>query len=186
MHNVKEQITALLYGTGRPGIEWLVEWMDKNGFFEAPCSTQFHLADKGGLAKHSLNVYENAVHLAVAFGADVNSDSLILATLLHDLGKAGQFGKPEYKPNYLKNGDLSKAKPWEKNKELLPVDHEVRSIAIASQFIQLTEDEQFAILMHNGLYGTFRYGLQGNETQLYMLVHFADLWCSRVTEQNGV
>ena len=49
MHNVKEQITALLYGTGRPGIEWLVEWMDKNGFFEAPCSTQFHLADKGGL-----------------------------------------------------------------------------------------------------------------------------------------
>jgi 23S rRNA maturation-related 3'-5' exoribonuclease YhaM len=186
MLKTREQITALLYGTCRPGVEWLVDWMNNNGFFEAPCSTQYHLADKGGLAKHSLNVYENAVRLAVAFGADVNRDSLVLAALLHDLGKAGQFGKPEYKPNYLKNGDLSKAKPWEKNKELLPVDHEVRSIAIASQFIQLTEDEQFAILMHNGPYGTFRYGFQGNETQLYMLVHFADMWCSRVTEQKGV
>lgn len=183
MHDAKSRICDLLLETKREGMHWLIEYLEQSGFFTAPCSTQFHLANKGGLAQHSLNVYETAQALHEKLGSDVPKDSLIIATLLHDLGKVGQFGKPEYKPNILKNGNLSSAKPYEKNKELLPVEHEVRSVAIASQFIQLTEEEQFAILMHNGLYGVFKYGLQGNETQLYMLVHFADMWCSRVVEK---
>ena len=46
-----------------------------------------------------------------------------------------------------------------------------------------TEEEQQAILWHNGLYGPFKYEIQGNETLLYMILHFADLWSSRVTEE---
>ena len=65
------------------------------------------------------------------------------------------------------------------------VDHEVRSVAIASRFIELTEEEQLAILWHNGLYGPFKYEIQGNETPLYMLLHFADLWAARVTEDGS-
>ena len=62
----------------------------------------------------------------------------------------------------------------------------MRSVAIASQFIQLTEEEQYAILMHNGLYGPFKYGLQGRETKLQMVVHFADMWASRIIEVSTV
>jgi 23S rRNA maturation-related 3'-5' exoribonuclease YhaM len=68
------------------------------------------------------------------------------------------------------------------NPELLKVDHEVRSVSIASQYIQLTEDEYFAILNHNGLYGNFKYNISGNETPLYLIIHFSDMWASRVKE----
>lgn len=77
----------------------------------------------------------------------------------------------------------SEAKPYEINKDLYPIDHEIRSIKIAQQFIDLTEDEEIAILWHNGLYGNFRYQIQNKETPLYMLLHFADMWASRVIEE---
>ena len=65
---------------------------------------------------------------------------------------------------------------------MLNIPHDVRSIAILSKFIDLTEEEQFAILYHNGLYGDLKYQISGKETELYMLLHFADLWVSRVVE----
>ena len=45
-----------------------------------------------------------------------------------------------------------------------------RSFKDASKYIELTEEEQYAILMHNGLYGPFKYEMQGNETPLYMIL----------------
>lgn len=30
-----------------------------------------------------------------------------------------------------------------------------------------------------------KYEIQGNETPLYMIIHFADLWASRMTEKKG-
>ena len=60
--------------------------------------------------------------------------------------------------------------------------HEIRSLSIIDRHIDLTEKEQFAILYHNGMYGDLKYQLSGKETPLYMLLHFADMWCSRVTE----
>lgn len=186
METTAMQIIRLLKETKREGIENLIEWMEENGFFFAPCSTQFHLANAGGLAEHSLNVYKKAHELALAWHPsvkDVPIESVVICTLLHDLGKCGQFGKPEYTINLLKSGKVSESKPYERNKELLPVDHEVRSVAIASRFIELTEEEQHAILNHNGLYGAFKYSLQGNETPLQMIVHFADMWASRVVEK---
>ena len=111
-------------------------------------------------------------------------DSITIVALLHDLGKMGQFEKPNYVDNILKSGKVSESKPYTTNPELLPVDHEIRSIVIASMFIDLTEEEQFAILYHNGLYGTVgRYTLQGKETPLYMILHWADMWAARVTEK---
>ena len=110
-------------------------------------------------------------------------DSVVIASALHDLGKMGQFEKPNYVPNVLASGKTSDAKPYKTNPELLPVEHEIRSVVIASMFIDLTEEEQFAILYHNGMYGSLKYQLQGKETPLFMIIHFADLWASRVTEK---
>ena len=77
----------------------------------------------------------------------------------------------------------SNAKPYITNAELLNVPHEIRSLSIVDRYIDLTEDEQFAILYHNGLYGDLRYQINGKETPLYMLLHFADMWASRVVER---
>lgn len=196
MNEVKERIVSLLLSTERDGMEGLVKWMDDNGFFVSPCSSSYHLAKIGGLAEHSNNVLEQAMRLSNALAPDISEDSLIICALLHDLGKCGDYGKPGYVPNMVKDGRPTKAepeqkykqsesKPYEANKELYQIDHEIRSVKISSKFIDLTEDEELAILWHNGLYGNFKYQIQGKETPLYMILHFADMWASRVIEREN-
>lgn len=189
---MKREIIELLQSTKRPGMEDLIEWMDENGFFTAPCSSQYHLAKEGGLAEHSYNVYQVALDVTLMFSSKQENlssllNSVIIASLLHDLGKTGQFGKPNYIENMVsdrKGGyKHSEKKPFTTNPDLLYIPHEVRSIQIASQFIDLTESENWAILMHNGLYGDFKYSIQGKETPLYMILHFADMWASRIIEK---
>ena len=188
--SMKEKIIELLLSTKREGMENLISWMEENGFFTAPCSTQHHLCKEGGLAEHSWNVanlmmelYGGALH-----NSNISGDSIIICGLLHDIGKCGQYGKPYYVENYLSKKDKegnpirSEAKPYITNAELLNVPHEIRSLSIIDRWIDLTEEEQFAILYHNGLYGDLKYQINGKETPLYMLLHFADMWASRVIE----
>ncbi|MGN0352426.1 MAG: HD family phosphohydrolase [Roseburia sp.] len=192
----RKKIIDLLMSTNRDGMENLINWMDANGFFTSPCSGGNHLAKEGGLLEHSLNVYDLMDDLYMSEllkYSDIPLDSIIICALLHDLGKCGDYGKPGYVPNMVKDGRPTKAepeqkykksetKPFEVNKDLIPVEHEIRSVKIASKFIDLTEEEELAILWHNGLYGTFKYQIQGKETPLYLLLHFADMWASRVVE----
>lgn len=194
---VKETVVGLLLSAKREGMRGLLSWMEENGFYQMPCSGGSHLAKEGGLAEHSLNVF-SLMHRIRNEGVlgnnfDMPTDSIVICGLLHDLGKCGDYGKPGYVPNMLK-GRATKAnpapepyqspnKPFKVNGGLLPIDHEVRSVKIASKFIGLTEEEELAILWHNGLYGNFRYQIQGKETPLYMLLHFADMWASRVIEK---
>ena len=182
MKNYKKLITNTLLSTEIVGINELLQRMEEIGYFTAPCSGGNHLAKEGGLAEHSWNVLRVMVNLADALDVDF-SRSIILTALLHDLGKCGDHGKANYTPNILKSGEQSTKKPFETNKDLLYVPHEVRSIKIASEYISLTEDEEWAILMHNGLYGDFKYSIQGKETPLYLLLHTADMWASRVIEK---
>lgn len=200
--SMRERINALLRATGRKGIDDLILWMETNGFYDAPCSSKYHLAKPGGLAEHSINVFSNALlmyeALCIKEGKQATFEkthSIILCSLLHDLGKAGQFGKPNYisfaKHKNAFSQDSSNEEfndfenvsiAYEINKDLLYVPHEIRSVVIASKFIDLTEEEQFAILYHNGLYGELK-GFKGNEIPLYLILHNADMWAARVTEQ---
>jgi 23S rRNA maturation-related 3'-5' exoribonuclease YhaM len=54
---------------------------------------------------------------------------------------------------------------------------------IASKFIELTEEEEFAILYHNGMYVSSGRDIQGKERPLQQLLHFSDMWCSRFVEK---
>lgn len=185
----KQYVVDMLKKTGREGMDGLIEYMEECRFFSAPCSGGYHLSCEFGLVHHTRHVMEIAEKLGVSLlgGAEYNKiqDSVIIAAALHDLGKMGQFEKPNYVPNTLKGGKPSAAKPFKTNPELLYVDHEIRSVAIASMFIDLTEDEQFAILYHNGMYGPLKYSLQGKETPLYMIIHWADMWATKVLEKEG-
>lgn len=186
----QETIERLLRHTKRAGIEKLLFYLSICGFYTAPASTKYHGASEGMLAEHSLNVCKLALNLATAWLDSKEEflemyNSIIICSLLHDLGKSGQFGKPLYVDNILKKG-RSEAQPYKRNDELLTLDHEIVSVIEASKYIELTEEEQHAIAFHNGLYTPIgRTELPGKETPLQMIIHFADLWASRVTEKEG-
>ena len=182
----KKYVVDHLLSTEREGMEDLIAYMEEIGFFEAPCSGGNHLACQFGLVHHSRNVMMAAENIGYALLGKVKyaeiRDSVIIATALHDLGKCGDYGKQMYVPNILKSGKASEAKPFKCNPALLPLDHATRSIKLATLFIDLTEDEEFAIRYHDGLYESANYAVKGNETPFYLILHYADLWSSRVTE----
>ncbi len=186
---IKERIINILASTERKGIDDLISHLDETEFFKAPCSSQYHLCKEGGLAEHSLNVYDMMTRLVKdTYGIEVfkvsnlYGDSRKIVSLLHDVGKANYRGKANYTPNILKNGEVSKAKPYEANKDRLYIPHEVVSLQIISRFIELTVDEEFAILYHNGMYVPSGRDINGKERPLQLLLHFADMWCSRFLE----
>lgn len=182
MKDVKTTITQLLLSTNREGMAQFVEEMEQAGFFTAPCSGGNHLCKEGGLAEHSLNVYEQAVKLMKAYRVD-DVNSVIISTLLHDYGKVGDYQKNFYVPNVLKTGKVSDSKPYKRNPAMLEKSHAVKSIALINRWIDLTEDEEYAILHHDGLYDRANYeAFQGNETKLLLLVHYADLFCCRFVD----
>lgn len=182
----KKYVVDRLLETKREGMEDLVDYMDEIGFFSAPCSGGNHLCCKFGLVHHTRNVIMAAENIGYALLGKQKymeiRDSVTIAAALHDLGKCGDYGKQMYVPNVLKSGNVSDAKPFKQNKELLPLDHATRSIKLATLFIDLTEEEEFAIRYHDGLYERANYAVNGNETALYLIIHYADLWSSRITE----
>ena len=97
---MKDRFIDLLRSTGRPGIEEVISHLEELGFFEAPASTKFHLAYKGGLMEHSLNVHDAALLLRgqallrkPELEAQLPLDSIVLCTLLHDTCKADIYKK---------------------------------------------------------------------------------------------
>lgn len=113
------------------------------------------------------------------------NNNIVISALLHDLGKIGDYGKPLYVDNILKSGKKSTAKPYKRNTDLTNIPHAVRSVKLASIYVDLTEQEEWAILAHDGLYDFMRYELQGHETWLSMIIHWADMWASKIVENDG-
>ena len=60
---MKDKFIALLRATESQGIEEVISYLEKAGFFTAPASTSFHLNKEGGLMEHSMNVYNMAMAL---------------------------------------------------------------------------------------------------------------------------
>ena len=179
---LKDIIIEILDSTRRVGIENLISHMNKIGFFEAPSSGQYHGACEYGLAIHSLNVYEFGMRKLNLIDMGIDIQSWSIASLLHDLGKASYRNKPNYIPNILKSGNRSEDKPFTTNKDRLYIPHEAVSVFIASQFIELTEEEEFAILYHNGMYTSLGRDISGKERPLQQVLHFSDMWCARFIE----
>ena len=195
----QQEIENLLLSTQRIGMHNLIAEMNFNGFFEAPCSTKYHLHVEGGLAQHSLNVYRTMKELCESFaiGTEITEDNIIICSLLHDLGKMGDYGKKLYVPNYVRSKSknketgeydqvISEAQPYTHNPDLMGEEHEIKSVLIAERFINLSEEEESAILHHNGLFGKLdsSYGTQlYAKTKLAFLLHTADMYVSRFVEE---
>jgi putative nucleotidyltransferase with HDIG domain len=182
----RNRFDSLIARVKRSGVDNLVAYLEQNHFFTAPCSSQYHGAKEGGLLEHSVNVSELALKMRDSFATEVPEESVIVAGLLHDAGKASYYGKPNYTENRLKNGKLSDSKPYATNGNRLPIPHQTASAIIVTKFMPLNEEEIYAILYHNGLYTPDGRVISGKETPLLLLIHFSDMWASRFIEPDYV
>ena len=81
MNNTKDRILGILRATGRPGIDAVIAYLESSNYFSRGCYG--HHKEHGGLAQHSLEVYE----YVSARAGSIPPDSVAVATLFHDLGK---------------------------------------------------------------------------------------------------
>ena len=132
----KNEIITLLKSTRRDNIEQVINYLNESGFFESPASVGHHNSFKGGLAKHSLEVFREAVKLNHEKGLPDNS--IIICSLLHDICKADQYR--------IRN---NKSVKIEKN---CKKGHGRRSMFILKRKCQLPldYDEEMAIWWHMG------------------------------------
>jgi len=151
-------IKELLASTERQGIESLIEYLEDEGFFEAPASTKFHGSYKGGLAVHSFGVYKklNELNSKLKLGEasgngqkplDLKQENIIIAALLHDVCKVGAYV-----------GDQAPYK-WNRSQ---PKGHALLSIERVKKFIELTEIEEMMIKYHMGVYGLNEFYKEGD------------------------
>lgn len=143
----KNRITELLLSTKRPGMERLVEWMCSTDFFSAPASTRYHLHCSGGLAKHSLNVYERLRAKTECRLVSISEDTLIITSLLHDLCKAN-FYTVQVR-NRKVDGAWKEVREWGVE-DKFPVGHGEKSCYLIQSCIRLTPEEYAMIRLHMG------------------------------------
>lgn len=151
----KERFDNILRETGRRGIDNVLVELDKLGFYSAPASTKFHGSYSGGLLKHSLNVYDEAMmvlemQLRLCPGIEqlIPVGSIAIAALLHDVCKA-EIYKPEIKKRKNAEGMWESYDGYGVDYSNFPLGHGEKSvIRLLKWGLQMTDDEIMAIRWH--------------------------------------
>ncbi len=188
----KEGYINLLRLTQREGIEDLITWLEtKTDFFTAPASISYHGNYPGGLCEHSLNVYQIAHGIVCNFNLyedndlGIDENSVILASLLHDIYKVN------YYTTYTRKGSDNSNNYEEthyKVDDKFPFGDGERSVIYALEFIALTMEEMLAIRWHQNKAG--HYNAQNSNAMTYnqaidkfpliTIIHSADILAGKV------
>ncbi|MFW5793909.1 MAG: HD domain-containing protein [Bacillota bacterium] len=159
----------------RDGADELLNYLlsSKSDFFEAPCSTRFHLSVPGGLVKHSINVFEclkaylERPRVKEIYKMEYSDETIAIVGLLHDLCKINVYQKT------IRNKKDESGKwiqvPAYGFEDDLPYGHGEKSVYIISGFMKLTRDEAFAIRYHMGFSGVEEAYNVGKAFSLYPL-----------------
>ena len=147
----KDRFCEILRRTGRAGVETVLAELDQLGFFSAPASTRFHLAEEGGLCQHSLNVYDEAMLVKVLqcrlrpnLEPKLNDVSVAVAALLHDVCKAEVY-KTEIKHRKV-NGKWEDYLGYVPDYSALPLGHGEKSVIRLLRWgFELADEEMMAI-----------------------------------------
>jgi len=161
----KEKIIKLLESTKKEGINDLINYLEKNNYFESPAAIRYHSIFEGGLVYHSLsvyNLYKKMYEEIFKLDFEEIKNEIIIAALLHDLCKLGLYIKEGNK--YITN----------KNH---PKKHATLSIEIIKKFIVLTEFEEKLIKYHMGMYGVKE--LSRNTLPEYSIYQLAGTYCNK-------
>lgn len=151
----KEGFISLLKSTEREGFENCILELENLGFFSASASAAFHLNKEGGLVKHSLNVCKTAlkirecmVQLKESLQYALPIDSVIIASLLHDICKVDIY-KKTIKRQKNNDGQWVDVEGYDVDYSENPLGHGEKSVIMALQAgVKLTKDEILAIRWH--------------------------------------
>ena len=166
----------------------LIDFIEnETDYLESPASTRFHLCRKQGLLEHSVNVCEAMLKLREALAPEIDEESCIITALIHDLGKAGMPGNPQYIANEptarQKQYGYGESVPYRMNDRLVYLSVPVRSLYLALPYISLSESEVQAVMYHDGQYVDDNKSVATKETPLLLLLQYADTWSTFVTEK---
>lgn len=194
---MKQQFISLLKATGRRGMDTVIDYLDKGGFFEAPASINRHLCHDGGLAEHSLNVYRMAMMLreqTVAMRPEVadslKEDSVVIAALLHDVCKSNIYKKAQKWRKDAQNR-WEQYDTYEADYSRYPAGHGEKSVIMLLRLgLDLSNDEILAIRWHMGAWNLPFQSYEdkcniseANEHPLTAILQSADLLASHILER---
>lgn len=190
---IQKQILEILQSVNREGTKNLVEYLTKEcDYFTAPASTTYHGNTEGGLARHSLNVYNILKDKVDKYYPDgsISPQSVALCSLMHDLCKVDIY-KWSKKWKKDENNKWFEEPCW-MVKDEFPVGHGSKSVFVLQRFVQLTDEEIAAIYFHLGMCDPgvhfnypngFAYKDALNLYPLVVLLQLADLEASYVVER---
>ncbi|WP_294590615.1 HD domain-containing protein [uncultured Phocaeicola sp.] len=155
MKQNKNEFVELLYSTGREGMDEVILQLEELGFFQAPASSKFHLNHEGGLLEHSLNVCkiglmlrDQMLLLKPELEESLNKESVIIASLLHDLCKADIYQKCVRKRKD-RLGQWVDYETYELDYSDFPLGHGEKSVIVLLRMgLDLSDDEIMAIRWH--------------------------------------
>lgn len=194
--NYNTFITLIRNNIKREGVENLLNWLAHKDLKTAPASTKFHMSCRGGLVKHSLNVYNRLKQLIKAEFPDMEKcpyteETITLVSLLHDISKVNFYdlqmrNTKDEKGNWVQVPYYS-VKPVENR--LIFGSHSMNSYYMLSTFFKLSYEESLAILHHMGgadpsedtisvknVFTAFE------KSKLAVLLHIADLMATTIDE----
>jgi len=149
---MKEKILKIINETLKDvdGIENFIAYLnDGTDFFTAPSSTIFHGNKEGGLAEHSLNVYELLVEEAKISGLEYKPRTLTICGLFHDICKTNFYKKSKkWDAKHKQETGRWREIDCYEVEDLFPVGHGEKSVMILQRFIKLTDEEMIAIRWH--------------------------------------
>ncbi len=196
----RERFIELLRATGRDGIEYVIEDLDTWGFFDAPASVRNHFNFPGGLAMHSLNVYDMAMAIRNAtiplrpdMEKALNSDSIAIAALLHDVCKTNIYRRTKRKQRN-EIGVWEDIEGYEVDYTEMPVGHGEKSvIMLLRSGLDLEDEEIFAIRWHMGPWDLPAQSIEMDKSYrkaqdsspLVALIHTADTLAAQILERDA-
>ncbi len=185
----------------REGLDRILAYLENTDFYEAPSSASFHLNEKGGLCRHSINVFQTALklnqHIALpaiqegisSFVEPIDEESIAISTLFHDLCKVKLY----HETQKWKKDDNGRwvSYPGYELKDEFPLGHGEKSCLMLSWYMRLKPEEMLAIRWHMGMFdmgenGTsLRYAFRAamDKTPLVTLVQAADLLSANLLEK---
>ena len=161
MENIKETFIEIYKNNiKREGADKLLEYLESaaSDFFVAPASARFHSCHEGGLAEHSINVYEalreylSDPRMKEKYGFEYSDESIAIVALLHDLCKINVY-KKGFRNVKDERGVWQRVDSYEFD-DKLPYGHGEKSVYIITGYMKLTREEAFAIRYHMGYSST--------------------------------
>ena len=159
----KEEFLQLLRSTERDGIEDVISDLEQLGFFEAPASAGHHLNIEGGLVKHSINTCKAALAIWEAMKprepsleSEVKRDSVIIASLLHDVCKSDIY-KRSVKKRKNALGQWEDCEGYKVTYKEFPMGHGEKSVVLLlCSGLDLSDAEMLAITQASAAIGDWR------------------------------